>query len=164
MADKFDKDDLERKMLEEIRQATSGGPGRTASMWPIGQKLGLDRGRTEDVAMGLVAEGLLEIKSLSGGLGLTEDGLKLLGSAGGADDSAPPDLAGFLTALARDLPALRLEPAARRDLELDLQTLQLQGKRTAPLPGVVGATLQAVEAALKTADSPLARAAARLIG
>ncbi|MEW6263757.1 MAG: hypothetical protein AB1641_11845 [Thermodesulfobacteriota bacterium] len=148
MEDQGERDDLMRRMLAAVHKATAGDLTRTAGMWIIGQELGLDRRRTEDLAMILVAEGWVEIRSLSGALALTEEGLRLSGEP--SDREAPPALAlpVFLDRLESALPDLELETTIMADLRQDLATLQAQQKRSRPLPGVIEAALQALEAAL----------------
>ncbi|MEW5725997.1 MAG: hypothetical protein AB1896_23010, partial [Thermodesulfobacteriota bacterium] len=77
MAKLTDLDPEARALLEAICKETGVDPARTVGMWAVGAALGLDRARTEDASMNLVAEGLLEIRSLSGGVALTEAGAGL---------------------------------------------------------------------------------------
>ena len=163
MVNSYDKDDLAEKMLAAILETVGETPGKTASMWPIGEKLGLDRSHTEDVAMDLVAEGLLEIKSLSGGLALTEEGrARLKASGGSAAGSLAPDLSGFLDALEEALPGLKLSQQTADNLKIDIQILRLQAQRNPSLPVLSRIVLQTAAETLQEADSPLANTALKL--
>jgi len=145
-------DELAGRMLAAIYKETKGDISRTAGMWVIGENMGLDRGRTENLAMSLVGEGLVEIKSLSGGLTLTEAGLSRV-QAGGSAGTGSPDLGDFLPRIEAALESLGLGTKARRDLGADLATLRAQMGRSEPLAPVVEATLRAVKQTLESASA-----------
>lgn len=151
MSFQTETDELAGRMLAAIYKETKGDISRTAGMWAIGQSLGLDRGRTENVAMSLVGEGLVEIKSLSGGLTLTEAGLSR--THGSSAETGSPDLGDLLARLETTLDSLGLKARARRDLEADLATLRAQMGRSEPLAPVVEAALRAVKQALESASA-----------
>ena len=132
--------------------------GDSADMWQAGQDLGLERSHTENLATALMAEGLLEMVSLSGKVRLTPEGRRLLDTASPQEE---PDLAAWLQAVADAEPLGLPEPTAR-DLAADLATLQAQLQRSQPLTAVVNACLEAIAEALAAADSPLAQELAHL--
>ncbi len=156
------QDETAVKMLNAIFRETKGDLNRTAGMWAVGESIGLDRNMTQDVAMNLVGEGLLEIKSLSGGLALTPEGLEFLGGVKGQEES-PPDLAGFLDLAEGSLGRLGLAGKSLQDLKADLATLQAQLKRSEPLPDVVRAVLASVQRALAKSAAPEAESLAETI-
>ncbi len=156
------QDETAVKMLNAIFRETKGDLNRTAGMWAVGESIGLDRNMTQDVAMNLVGEGLLEIKSLSGGLALTPEGLEFLGGVKGQEES-PPDLAGFLDLAEGSLDRLGLAGKSLQDLKADLATLQAQLKRSEPLPDVVRAVLASVQRALAKSAAPEAESLAETI-
>ena len=135
-----------RMMLEAAHRELGGDMNKTVSMWTIGEGIGLDRGGAEDTAMELVGEGLLEIKSLSGGVCLTDAGWALLGPSG--TGTGPLDLGGLIGKLEDSLNASATTGSAKSDLELDIQLLKIQRDRSQPLPGVIKAGLTAIREAL----------------
>lgn len=140
----------QREFLERLAQA-----GEQASMWEIGQAMGLDRGATEALATALLAQEALQMVSLSGKVCLTEAGRALCGGAAG------DFLAGLLGDL-RAAGALGLSGQAQGDFLADLATLQAQLTRSQPLLPVVKACLAAIEGALaKSRDPQAAGLAAR---
>ncbi|MBI5524308.1 MAG: hypothetical protein HY910_16910 [Desulfarculus sp.] len=142
----------EREFLERLAQA-----GEHASMWEIGQAMGLDRGATEALATSLLAQEALQMVSLSGKVCLTEAGRALCGGGMAGGDS----LAGWLGDL-RAAGGLGLSGQAHNDLLADLATLEAQLGRSQPLMPVVKACLAAIEAALaKSSGSQAASLAAR---
>ena len=137
-------------LLAAIHEKTGGDPGRSVSMWAVGEGLGFDRSRTEGLAMELVSEGLLEVKSLSGGVSLTESGLARTraGVNGGEAGAGLPE---FVQALEEALPGLTLSAAVRGDLELDARVLKIQLQRSTPLDAVVKAVMGEVKSGLRSA-------------
>lgn len=67
-----------RDLLMELHQSTAGAPEAQVSMYTIGASLGLDREDSAKAAEDLIALGLIEIRTLSGGIGLSEAGLEAL--------------------------------------------------------------------------------------
>lgn len=145
-------DELAERMLAAIYKETKGDISRTAGMWAIGEDMGLDRGRTENLAMSLVGEDLVEIRSLSGGLALTEAGLSRVQTSGSAEGGSPA-LGDLLPRIEAALDSLGLKATARRDLEADLATLRAQMGRSEPLALVVEAALRAVKQTLESASA-----------
>ncbi|MBW2086345.1 MAG: hypothetical protein JRI54_10030 [Deltaproteobacteria bacterium] len=149
-------DEMLLKVLTAIFKETQGAPDSVISMWTVGQGLGLDRAEMENLSMELVSQGLLEIKSLSGKVALTETGWEKAQTI--EPDAARPkpsdDLENFIEELMASLENLGLEDQARKDLEIDLATLQGQMTRSQRLPRVVEASLQAVKETLDSAPHP----------
>ena len=149
MIDTSDTESAANRLLATIFEKTGGDPGRSVSMWAAGESLGFDRNTTENLSMELVSEGLLEVKSLSGGVSLTESGLAR------AQASAPPtgesggSLSDFVQTLGKALPELSLSAALKSDLELDTEVLRIQLKRSTPLTPVVKAVLGEIKTRLK---------------
>ncbi|WDN89151.1 hypothetical protein BuS5_02119 [Desulfosarcina sp. BuS5] len=74
----FTLDDVTEKsplFLVELYLQTQGDPSVTVSWFDIGETLGLDREASTMTAENLFATGLAEIKTLSGGIGITADGV-----------------------------------------------------------------------------------------
>ncbi|MDJ0782674.1 MAG: hypothetical protein QNJ22_11920 [Desulfosarcinaceae bacterium] len=85
-----DLDQRESEYLKAMVEACQGEASAQVSMYDVGARIGLDRDTASQVCQELIGFGLVEIKTLSGGVGLTADGLTGgVGLAGGADAAAP---------------------------------------------------------------------------
>ena len=61
--------------IVELYHRTQGDASVKVSMFDIGESLGLDRKLSLRTAEELIGTGLVEIKTLSGGIGITADGV-----------------------------------------------------------------------------------------
>lgn len=141
-------EDLAREFLGRLEQA-----GGKASMWKLGESLGLDRADTETLAVDLLGQGLLEMVSLSGAVQFTEAGRA---AVGGAPAAGGEDLPGLLAELA-GAGGLGLAGTAAADLTADLAALSAHLTRSSPLMPVVKALTAALDSALEKAPDPAAR-------
>ena len=64
-----------QRFLAEVYLRTQGDPATTVSMYDIGEALGMDRQNSLRTAEYLIGTGFVEIKTLSGGIGITDQGL-----------------------------------------------------------------------------------------
>jgi len=74
----FIQDDIKESLplfLVELYHRTQGDASVKVSMFDIGESLGLDRKLTLRTAEELIGTGLVEIKTLSGVIGITADGV-----------------------------------------------------------------------------------------
>ena len=81
-----DLDTAAQNLFQELNRATGGKAEAQASMFALGETIGLDREASERAAEDLISHGLAEIRTLSGGIGLSEEGATLMASE---DKSAP---------------------------------------------------------------------------
>jgi hypothetical protein len=73
-------DDMTMKSyLEELHRLTGGDTDVQVSMYDTGAALGLEKQASGRMAEELMVLGQVELKTLSGGIGITEQGLNLLG-------------------------------------------------------------------------------------
>jgi hypothetical protein len=73
-----------KKYLEELHARTQGKEDIQVSMFDVGAAIGLERSEAGMIAEELIIEGLAELKSLSGGVGITPRGVAMvLGTGGG---------------------------------------------------------------------------------
>jgi hypothetical protein len=75
-----------RDFLLELHRSTEGNPDAQVSMYTIGETFGLDRDASTAVAEDLMAQGLVEIRTLAGAIGLSGQGADLM--ADGPDNCA----------------------------------------------------------------------------
>jgi hypothetical protein len=71
-----DLNSQQKSYLEELHRITGGDPAVQASMHDAGAAIGLDREAAGKLAEELIAQGYLEIRTLSGGVGLTQLGIE----------------------------------------------------------------------------------------
>jgi hypothetical protein len=68
-------DETGQQFLIQLFEQTSGDPSAQVSMYDVGQGLGLDRDTSSRVAETLIGLQLVEIRTLSGGIGISTDGV-----------------------------------------------------------------------------------------
>ncbi len=77
----MDEDVHGKNFLEELYRRTKGDPAAQVSMYEVGAAIGLNKGEAGSLAESLIVDGLVELKTLAGGIGITEEGLADLGLA-----------------------------------------------------------------------------------
>jgi len=70
-----DMDEKEKRFLQALFEQTNGDAMQAASMYRIGQMLDLDKEASVRTAEMLMGAALVEIRSLSGAIGLTAEGI-----------------------------------------------------------------------------------------
>lgn len=79
--------------LQELCTSTGGDIEAQASMYDIGASIGIEKDAAGKLAEELMVQGYVELKTLSGGIGITAEGLSFLGvSAGGSSVGANREL------------------------------------------------------------------------
>lgn len=75
-----------RDLFMELHRATDGNTQAQASMYTLGEAIGLDRDASAAAAEDLMAQGLVEIRTLSGAIGMSDQGASLMtdGKDGGS--------------------------------------------------------------------------------
>jgi hypothetical protein len=74
----FIQDEVKKNLplfIVELYHRTQGDSSIKVSMYDIGESLGIDRKLSLRTAEELIGTGLVEIKTLSGGIGITADGV-----------------------------------------------------------------------------------------
>ena len=74
-----DVDDQAKQFLKALFEKTDGDPTQQASMYDIGETLGLERDASARTAEMLMGSEFVEVRSLAGAIGLTDDGVKAAG-------------------------------------------------------------------------------------
>jgi hypothetical protein len=87
-----DVDEATRQFLFQLFQQTNGDTSVQVSMYDIGEVLGLDRDAALNVAEALIGLQMVEIRTLSGGIGISPDGIAEMQQLYG-DRIAPADQA-----------------------------------------------------------------------
>jgi hypothetical protein len=86
----------EQAYLNQLYTMTQGDPGVQVSMYDIGAALGVEKSEAGALAESLIIQDLAELKTLSGGIAITGNGLKAL------DRSLPVNLPDQALTLGRD--------------------------------------------------------------
>lgn len=76
-------DTILEKFFDALVTAVDADAGQQVSMYDIGDKLGLEKDASQSVAQDLMAEGVAEVRTLSGAIGLTAEGITKAGALGG---------------------------------------------------------------------------------
>jgi hypothetical protein len=78
-----------REFLVRLYEQTQGDPGRTVSLYAVGESLGMDRPGASAAAQALIGCEWVEIRSLSGAIAISAAGVEAVraaaGAAGGGD-------------------------------------------------------------------------------
>jgi hypothetical protein len=165
----MNSDEIDRagqQFLIQLFQQTKGDSAVQVSMYDIGDQLGLDRDSASSVAQELIGCMLVEIRTLSGGIGISGDGSrmaqKLIGpTASSGDDFTKLDDAPLLNSSGRQAVeriaselkhqagSLGLDFDTLTELMADLKTIDAQLGSSRPKTAIIRACLFSVQAVLK---------------
>ena len=90
MAAKPELNTKEEAYLRAMAEHCQADPGKQVSMYTVGEAFGMDRDQASQVCQELIAFGLVEIRTLSGGVGLTTAGIAFSGQAGDGSAGVTP--------------------------------------------------------------------------
>ena len=82
-----DLQENEKNFLLELYRNSKGDTNFQASMFDIGETLGLDKDTSSKVAEDLIGWELVEIRTLSGGIGISDEAVREIEAAGFGTDS-----------------------------------------------------------------------------
>ena len=157
----------EERYLEELFKLTEGKVDSKVSMFDIGAVLGLERDAARRMAEDLIAEGLVEIKTLSGAIGITPQGIELAQSLGYAESGADltlgdaplldePGRRALDTVMTAIKDHLAKTPTAFERLEemvIDIKTIEVQLLSARPKTAIIRAVLGSLKESLLTASN-----------
>ena len=138
-----DIDEVARQFLATLNKMTEGEPTRQVSMYSVGESMGLDRDNASKTAEILIGNGLAEIKTLSGGIGITESAASELKDLAG-DARAEEGLSALPLAPILDATGLRSVDIAVTTIKQSINELGLNFDAIA---GIV-ADIKTIEAQL----------------
>jgi hypothetical protein len=160
-----DMDPAARQFLQSLFERTEGQSSRQVSMYELGEKLGLDREAAARTAQALMAAGLVEIRTLSGGIGISAEGAADVRSApeaeGGAAAAAPlgnnrildPAACQAVERVCEEIKSqagrLGLDFDTLTEVLADLKTITHQLGSSRPKTAIVREALRSLEGALK---------------
>jgi hypothetical protein len=133
-----------QQFLIQLFEQTKGDPSAQASMYEVGASLGMDRDNSCRVAETLIGLQLVEIRTLSGGIGISSEGAEQVrGLMGGSP------LAGTSTAKLSDRPIL--DQSGCQEVQQVAEEIKIQAGKL----GLDFDALSALMADLKTIDAQL---------
>ncbi len=171
-----------QQFLVQLFEQTKGDPTVQVSMYDIGDQLGLDRNIASTVAQKLIGSMLVEIRTLSGGIGISADGLqmaqKFIGpAASSGDEFAKLDDVPVLNSSGRQAVerialelknqtgSLGLDFDTLTELMADLKTIDAQLGSSRPKTTIIRECLRSVLAACKNpADNKIFDRIRTLVG
>ena len=178
-----DEIDISRQQfLIQLFEQTKGDPTVQVSMYDIGDRLGLDRDIASTVAQELIGSMLVEIRTLSGGIGISADGLqmaqKLIGpAASSGDESTKLDDAPVLNSsrrqaveqiaseLKNQAGSLGLDFDTLTELLADLKTIDAQLGSSRPKTAIIRESLRSILAVCKNSrDNKISDRIRTLVG
>jgi hypothetical protein len=163
-------DDLSQQFLIQLFEQTKGDVAIQVSMYDIGEFLGMDRETASTVAQELMGLQLAEIRTLSGGIGISADGsarvkdlVGPLASGNSAftklDDEPVLDAGGqqavgqVVSELKNQTGSLGLDFDTLSELMADLKTMQAQLDSSRPKTAIIRECLRSVLGVVKKAQS-----------
>jgi hypothetical protein len=164
-------DQQERTFLAEIYRCAGEDPAASVSMYEIGEKLGMDRQESARIAEMLLAGGLLDLRSLSGAVALTQSGHEAAAAAQPSDSEGAFSLgdgplldadrqqvvATIIADLKQQAGKMGLEFDALSEMVADLKTIEAQLNSPRPKTAVIRPCFESIRDLLQgTADTRLA--------
>lgn len=152
-------DPLSRQFLETLNAQTGDDADAQISMYDLGAAIGQDREQSRITAEDLMAEGLLEIRTLSGGVALSEAGRELFNQDQAAKTAAEDNCLGqnspldgrqrdlvdkTLTRFKADIGDQHLTYEALTEIMADVRTIEAQLTSPRAKTPVVRACLEAL--------------------
>lgn len=167
------QDDVKESLplfLVELYQQTRGDGTVKVSMYDIGENLGLDRKLSLRTAEELIGTGLAEIKTLSGGIGITVDGVTEAQQLGASlqdnansnislpdvpvlDESVHKAVERVVTELKGQTGHYALGFDSLAELMADLKTIDAQLSSPNPKTAIIRECFQSIVGVLKSSDN-----------
>jgi len=165
-----DLDDFAQQFLIQLFEQTKGDVSIQVSMYDIGELLGMDRDTASGVAQELMGRQLAEIRTLSGGIGISAQGSAKIqesmeplvsgGSASANLGKAPVLNAGLQRAVGQVVSELKnqtgslgLDFDALGELMADLKTMEAQLNSSRPKTAIIRECLRSILGVMETAKN-----------
>lgn len=156
-----------KAFLYELYTRTEGNPEAQVSMYEVGQALGLDKSEAGTMAESLYIQGLAELKTLSGGIGITREGLAVLeinidlgpdpslslGTGRVLENRGRTALDTILPEIKKTLEAARMSYPQLEELLMDIKTIEVQMLSPSPKTAVIREVLKSIHANFESSGS-----------
>ena len=163
-------DETCRNFLLRVYEQTEGDPARQVSMYTVGTDLGLDREAASRVAEELIGAEMVEIRTLSGAIGITattvqeieslglgrsegDGGFAGLGSAALVGPAARKSVDHAAAEIKRCAGSLGLDFERLTELTADLKTIDNQLESPRPKTAIIRECFRSLAQVLQAADS-----------
>lgn len=169
-----------QRYLFELYQMTAGDVGAQVSMFEVGTAMGLEKTEAGKLAEELIGDGLAEIKTLSGGIGITAEGIQRVQAGGAGEPATAAELdlgrgpvleeeaVAALSSLLADVKTRLSKTSATYDqleeMVMDLKTVDVQLLSPRPKSAIVRETLRSLHSAFSAiGDSNLSERLGKII-
>ena len=162
-------DDPGKEFLLQLFKVSKADVATKVSMYEIGESLGMDRGQTDFIITELIGFDYVEIRTLSGGIGITTQGIdasRLLTGESGLQSRAPhlgsdpilnesaKEACGMMTAIVKSgATNSGLNFDALAELMADLKTIEAQLNSPKPKSGIIKESFRSILAVLEKAGN-----------
>jgi hypothetical protein len=170
MTDHDDMDEKCREFLIKLLDRSQGDTQAQISMYDIGTVMNLDKNDAKRVAEALIGRGMVEIKTLSGGIGITEAGIEAartqMGDQVSLDESIPvlsddPVLEEktqevvekIVTGLKSQVGNMGLAFDSIAELIADLKTIEIQLTSSRPKTAIIRECFLSIRAVLENTEA-----------
>ena len=154
--------------LNQLYTMTRGDTDAQASMYDIGAALGVEKSEAASLAESLFIQELAELKTLSGGIGITAKGVKALGKASpgtsrnedvslGQGPVLDPDKKKQITGLLDDIKTVLEKETSSyswiEEIVMDIKTMEIQLLSPNPKTGIIREIFKSLHGNLKQSDA-----------
>lgn len=116
-----------------LLEVTEGKAASQVSMYDIGERIGLDRNEAARAAEVLMAEGWVEVRTLAGGIGFTQNGVDAVAALKSQEKSADQAISGLGSGALLEAGAIRSVETVVAELKLQVRTMGLDFEKLAEL-------------------------------
>ncbi len=156
-----------KSFLEELYKQTGGDAEVQVSMYDLGEAIGLDKAEAGSLAEQLMFQGQVELRSLSGGISITSEGLAVLGFTAPhaqsteselqlgtgpvADDKDRQTVHLLIEQIKMEISNLSLDYSLLEEIVLDIKTIEVHMLSPKPKIAVLREIFRSLKNAFETA-------------
>ncbi|MFZ1985624.1 MAG: hypothetical protein WAU91_14495 [Desulfatitalea sp.] len=163
--------EVQKAFLLELYRSANGDAGTQRSMHVVGAAIGLDKEKAGKTAEDLIGKGWVEIRTLSGGIGITAEGIEMAQQEGAAPAGTAGDpiaklgngpLIGekersavekMLAETKQSIAKLNTAYAQLEEMVIDVKTIEVHLLSSRPKTAVIREALRALQPALAKAGA-----------
>ena len=154
--------------LVQLYKSTSGDPAAQVSMYDVGAAVGMDKTEAGKAAEALIGNGLAEVKTLSGGIAITPEGLQAaqvadgglgnasdldLGSNPVLDDRGRQSMETLMSEVKQEIAGLSPTYPSLEEIVIDVKTAEVQLLSPSPKTSIVREVLRSLQKVLAAGGS-----------